>query len=371
MTQINVRLKHHSYPIVIGHNLDGQLQGLLKRHADHNRLFVFFDATLYALYGKKLEQKLKSGKINFTSFVIPGGESAKSQKTLSVVHDFLLDNKISRSDFILAVGGGVTSDLVGYAAATILRGVKWGIVSTTLLGMVDAAIGGKTGINHARGKNLIGAFWQPSFVLCDLNYLNTLPNRELIAGLGEILKYSGLIGPKMIRLLSSLLDSGTSRDMNKLTPLMEMSAKYKAQIVMADERESNKRMLLNFGHTFAHAIEKTLGYGKLLHGEAVVIGLLAAARLSKHKSPKSAAGLKEYETLVKQMLAFVRYYPLKAESVLENMKLDKKRFSGVQKFVLLQRPGKPFISSDLKEQIVRKALLECLSIYKEIGGKNV
>ncbi|HEX2898018.1 MAG TPA: 3-dehydroquinate synthase family protein, partial [candidate division Zixibacteria bacterium] len=240
----------------------------------------------------------------------------------------------------------------------------------TLLGMVDAAIGGKTGINHSKGKNLIGAFWQPSFVTCDLNYLNTLPNREIIAGLGEILKYSGLIGSKMIRPFKSIMDSSDFPRSNSITPLIKLSAQYKAQIVMADERESHKRMLLNFGHTFGHAIEKTLGYGKLLHGEAVIIGLLAAVRLSKHKNPQ-AAGLTEYEILVKQLLAFVRYYPLKEQSILNNMKLDKKRFSGVQKFVLLRRPGKPFISAELKEQLIRKSISECLSIYREIGGKNV
>lgn len=370
MAQFNVRLKSHSYPIVIGQNLDGLLLRLLKNYTHNNRLFVFFDSSLYALHGKKCEQKLKTGKIEFITFVIPGGESAKTQKTLSAIHSFMLDNKISRSDFVLAVGGGVVSDLVGYAAATILRGVKWGVVSTTLLGMVDAAIGGKTGINHAHGKNLIGSFWQPSFVICDLNYLNTLPSREIIAGLGEILKYSGLIGRKMIRPLKLFLYSNRFPKSSCIIPLIKLSAQYKAQIVMIDERESHKRMLLNFGHTFGHAIEKTLGYGKLLHGEAVIIGLLAAVRLSKHKYPQ-AAGLTEYEMLVRQMLTFVRYYPLKAQTVLNNMKLDKKRLSGLQKFVLLRQPGKPFISADLKEPMVRKSLNECLSIYREIGGTNV
>ncbi len=370
MPQINIRLKHHFYPIVIGSELNKQLVKFLKKHAGTNRVFIFFDSAVYALYGKKLEKQLSSIKMDFVTFVIPGGEESKSQETLDQIFDFLLSEKISRTDFILAVGGGVITDLIGYAAASILRGVKWGAVSTTLLGMVDAAIGGKTGINHPRGKNLIGAFWQPSFVICDLNYLHTLPEREFFAGLGEVLKYAGLIGPKMDTLLKKYFRTANLFDLKKLQPLVQISAGYKAKIVMADERESNLRMLLNLGHSFAHAFEKTLGYGKLVHGETVVIGLLTAVSLSKKVNPKSAAALKEYENLVKEFLALVRYYPMSTEIVLNNMKLDKKRTGLTQKFVLLNRPGKPFIASGLKEQTVKEALEVALSIYKELGGLN-
>ncbi len=370
MPQIKVRLKNQSYPIVIGSGLNYQLIQLLKKHARANRVYVFFDSTVFALYGKLIERQFAGKQLEFVTFVIPGGEESKSQATLNKVYDFLLSEKISRTDFILAVGGGVVTDIAGLAAATILRGVTWGNVSTTLLGMVDAAIGGKTGINHPRGKNLIGAFWQPQFVICDYLYLNTLPERELIAGLGEILKYAGLIGAKMSSLLKQYLESGNLLDFKKLHTLIKMSAEYKAKIVMADERESNRRMLLNLGHTFAHAIEKTLGYGKLLHGEAVILGLLAAVNLSQKMKPQNKSPLEDYQGLVKLFLKVVRYFPITAENVLNNMKLDKKRTSRVQKFVLLNRPGKPFIVSGLKEIFVEEALEETIAAYKEIGVKN-
>ncbi len=371
MKRIEVRLASQSYPILVGTNLDRQLNGLLKTHlAGGRRLFVFFDAAVYALFGKNLERTLAQNKVNYTCFVIPGGEASKAHTSLNKIYDFLLEEKISRADFILAVGGGVVTDLAGYAAATVLRGVRWAVVSTTLLGMVDAALGGKTGINHHRGKNLIGAFWQPSFVICDLHYLQTLPKREFVAGLGEVLKYSGLAGSKMDSRLQDYLDSANLLNLKKLRPLVERCIEYKARIVMADERESRQRMFLNFGHTFAHAIEKSLGFGKLRHGEAVIIGLLAAVLLSKRVRPRSFKALNEYVNLVKTFLGFVRYYPLKVELVLNNLKLDKKRAGLTQKFVLLAGPGKPFIASGVKEAIVRNSLQECLLIYQKVSGNN-
>ncbi len=371
MKRIKVRLSNQSYPILVGANLDDRLKGLLKMHLTGGRhLFVFYDSAVYALFGKNLEKMLAALKVNYTSFVIPGGEAAKSHLSLHKIYDFLLAEKISRTDFILAVGGGVVTDLVGYAAATVLRGVKWGSVATTLLGMVDAAIGGKTGINHPRGKNLIGAFWQPSFVICDLNYLHTLPKREFVAGLGEVLKYTGLVGSKMNPLLQDYLRSDNLLNLKQLRPLVGICAEYKAKIVMADERERGRRMFLNLGHTFAHAIEKTLGYGKLLHGEAVVIGLLAAVLLSKKVRRRSTGSLTDYENLVKRILEFVRYYPIRIESVLDNMKIDKKRSGQAQKFVLLERPGKPFIASGIRKDFIKESLEQCLNEYKKIGGKN-
>jgi len=365
MPKINVRLKGHSYPIIIGTNLDRKTVRQIKSSVKGNRLFVFFDANVYSLYGKTIEKQFTIAKLNFESFTIPSGEKYKSEETLKKLYDYLLHKKISRSDFILAVGGGVTTDIVGYTAATILRGVKWGAVSTTLLGMVDAAIGGKTGINHTRGKNLIGAFWQPSFVICDLNYLQTLPRRELIAGMGEILKYTGLIGGKSISLLQSYIHTGKIPELKKLRQFVSLGAAYKSIVVIADERESGRRMFLNLGHTFAHAIEKTLGYGKLLHGEAVIIGLLAAVKLSKLENPNASKELSVYEDLVKDFIQFVRYYPIKPETVLELMQIDKKRSGNMQKFVLLKRPGKPFIATGLNEKQIKESLKETLIDYRE------
>lgn len=371
MADLKVKLKGGSYPIIIGTNLDKRLLALVKKHAQKNKIFVLFDSNVYALYGKRLESRLKKTKVNFHSLVIPAGEKSKSDSELNKIYDFLLSQQISRSDFILAVGGGVLTDIAGYAAATTMRGISWGAVSTTLLGMVDAAIGGKTGINHNRGKNLVGAFWQPSFVLCDLDYLNTLPPGEIIAGMGEVLKYAGLIGTKTINQLTNYMKSSELFNFKKLKPFIELGAKYKAKIVAQDERESNKRMVLNLGHTFAHAIEKSLGYGRLLHGEAVIIGLLAAVKLSQKHNTRAKLALGKYEELIKTFIGFVRYYPVNANRILDNMKLDKKRNGTRQKFVLLRRPGQPFIASGLNSQNVKEALLSALAFYKKAGAVSV
>jgi 3-dehydroquinate synthase len=257
--------------------------------------------------------------------------------------------------------------MVGYAASTVLRGIRWGVISTTLLGMVDASIGGKTGINHKQGKNLIGTFWHPSFVVCDLNYLNTLPAREILAGMGEILKYGGLVGASYLKFIQKHLKTENLLSPKTLTLLIDLGVKYKIRVVMADERETGLRMFLNLGHTFAHAIEKTLGYGKLLHGEAVIIGLLAAIKLSSKFKPKSTALLKDYEFLIVNLLGFVRYYNVDIESVVKNMQIDKKRAGLNQKFVLLKRPGKPFIAGCLDTVIIRESLSESLAIYRRVA----
>ncbi|MCH9024238.1 MAG: 3-dehydroquinate synthase [candidate division Zixibacteria bacterium] len=367
MPQINIKLKAGSYPVVIGNRIDNKFLSLLKTNAQNRRVFVFFDARFYALHGKKIESLLKSKKYRIKTFVIPSGEKSKSASALKKIYDFLLHNKISRDDFILACGGGVTTDLVGYAAATTLRGIRWGAVSTTLLGMVDAAIGGKTGINHESGKNLIGAFWQPSFVICNTEHLQTLPEREMIAGLGEVIKYGGLIGNDLIDEIEKFLRKGDLYDTKALEKLINVSVRYKGSIVAQDEREENIRMFLNLGHTFGHAIEKTLGYGKLLHGEAIIIGLLAAVILSRKVNRTSTKVLAGYESLLKKCLRFLRYFPLKPAEIFKNMQIDKKRSGQELRFVLLKRPGKPFIASGLRPKLIIDSVKECLALYKAEG----
>ena len=367
MPQINIKLKAGSYPVVIGSSIDNKFLKLLQANVQNRRVFVLFDARFYVLHGKKIESLLNVKKYTIKSFVIPSGEKSKSASALNKIYNFLLHNKISRDDFILACGGGVTTDLVGYAAATTLRGIQWGAVSTTLLGMVDAAIGGKTGINHESGKNLIGAFWQPSFVICDTEYLQTLPEREMIAGLGEVIKYGGLIGNDFINEIENFLEEGNLYDTGVLERLINKSVEYKGFIVAQDVREKNIRMFLNLGHTFGHAIEKTLGYGKLLHGEAIIIGLLAAVILSQKVKRTVTKSLTGYESLLKKCLRFLRYFPLKPAEILKNMQIDKKRSGQELRFVLLKRPGKPFIASGLKPKLIIDSVKECLVLYKAVG----
>lgn len=370
MPVINVNLNQRKYPIIVGpdvlHRLGRKLNGLIREE----RLFVFYDAQVYVLHGKRVQAQLKQLKGNVQEMVVPMGEKAKSVTVLSKIYAYLFDKKISRSDFILACGGGVTSDLVGYAAATTLRGIKWGIISTTLLGMADAAIGGKTGINHPQGKNLVGSFWQPSFVLCDTSFLKTLPARQLIAGLSEIAKYGGLLGGKMLPVIEKYIAQDDLYHEKLLSKLIHLSVSYKAGVVAKDERESSLRMLLNLGHTFAHAVENAAGYGRLLHGEAVILGLLVAVELSCRLKPQHAKHLANYGRIINQMVRMIPYRKISCEKALAAMQLDKKRVGTAQKFVLLDKPGHPFVASDVSPRLIKSSLENMLNVYKTEGGMD-
>ena len=364
MPQVRVRLKERSYPVVIGSKIADRLPALVEKQLSGGRIFVFLDSHFYGLHGRKLTRTLKQvGKS--IELVIPGEERMKTASQLNRIYDFLMSQKISRSDFILACGGGVVSDLVGYAAATTLRGLKWGIVSTTLLGMVDAAIGGKTGINHAGGKNLIGAIWQPAFVSCDIEHLMTLPKRQLVSGLGEVVKYGGLVGKPMLAEIEKLVDSGNLYNERLLLKLVHLSARYKAEIVATDERDGGRRMFLNLGHTFSHGIEAAVPVGRLGHGEALLIGLVAVCEMSRRKFD---APLGSFTAMVETLLQQVKYHAIDAAAVRRAMKLDKKRAGRAAKFILLRKPGQPIIVDDANGQLVTGSLSYALKRYKNIGG---
>ncbi len=363
MAQIDLHLKERSYPIVVSKKSTTSLLRLLKTNVNKNRLFVFYDANFYALHGKKLAKELRT-QFDYYEIILPSGEKTKSEKELSKIYAYLLSENIARTDFILAVGGGVTTDIVGYAAATTLRGIKWGAVPTTLLGMVDASIGGKTGINHKEGKNLVGAFWQPSFVFANILYLQTLQYREMIAGFGEILKYAGLLGKEMLSLAKKYIQNDNFYDTSLLYKLVVLSATYKAKIVKADEREGGKRMLLNFGHTVGHAIEKSLGYGKLLHGEAVLLGLLAAIKLSVLTGNASSDTLSTYVELIDMTVSKVPFKKLDVQVIQEALRSDKKRIDSKQKFILLKRIGQPIITDKVSQKEIVESIDYMLDIYK-------
>ena len=356
MIKVCVRHTTGDYPVLIGNGVLERLERHLERECIQGRTWVFYDAQVYALHGARIRKCLGRIRRRATEMVLPVGERYKSAATLSKIYDFLLGQKVERSDFILAVGGGVVSDLVGYAAATTLRGLRWGVVSTTLLGMVDAAIGGKTGINHRSGKNLIGAFWQPRFVFCDTYLLNTLSWRQFLSGMGEVVKYGGLIGGPLPERLESVYGVDAEVDESVLTQLISSGVSYKADIVAKDEREQGPRMLLNLGHTFAHGIEAALGYGRLLHGEAVLLGLRCAVDLSCLVKPGACEGLRHYRDVVDEYIKRIPRRRIDVPNVLESMRVDKKRAGGRQKYVLLERPGKPFIADNIRGRFVRRSL---------------
>jgi 3-dehydroquinate synthase len=368
MPTIRVKLHKAGYPIVVGSNQATRLRSLIEARKSIQRLFVFYDAQLYALHSDYMRAAFKGWET--LEFVLPRGERTKSQTTLGRLHDFLLTASISRSDFILACGGGVTTDVVGFAAATVLRGVSWGAVPSTLLGMVDAAIGGKTGINSPQGKNLIGAFWQPSFVLCDTRLLKTLPRRQMVAGLGEVAKYGGIEGEALLEPLSRLLSKDDLYDERLLARIIFRSAAAKARIVTSDERDMGVRMLLNLGHTFAHGIEKAAGYGRILHGEAVIIGLLAAWELSVLTGARETSKMTAYRSIIEQLLRHIPYRRVELDAVWHAMALDKKRQERKLRFVLLSRPGRAFLCDTVEVRAAKKALDRSLRRYAETGGTD-
>jgi 3-dehydroquinate synthase len=338
--------------------------------AGGTQVFAVFDAQVYALYGTHVMATLAQADISAVDIVIPAGERSKSAGALGDLYTFLLGKGIARADFVLACGGGVVSDLSGYAAATILRGVRWGILSTTLLGMVDAAIGGKTGINHKLGKNLIGAFWQPAFVVSDTEFLSTLPSRHLVAGLGEVLKYAGLAGGEFPDLVEKYLDRGDLLHHSQLRKLIRLSARYKADIVARDVREGELRMILNLGHTFAHAIEKTLGFGRLLHGEAVILGLDAAIELSGNLRAARRTRLKKYRELIWRLFPEVPQRRLDVPGIMDAMALDKKRSGSRSRFILLDSPGRPIITDTVPAEAVADAVTAMLEHYRAKGVRT-
>ena len=370
MPRIKLDLGKRSYRIEVGAAIGRQLRASLKRRVGDGRLFLFFDAGFYALHGSVLRQQLGLPARRVSELVLPSGERFKTPETAAKIQSFLLSEHISRDDFILACGGGVLTDLVGYAAATVLRGVRWGAVPTTLLGMVDAALGGKTGVNHRYGKNLIGTIWQPTFVHADLAWLETLPPREMVAGMGEVVKYAGLDSGRMLQKLSRLDIERVESNPLTLQPLIAASIRYKAAMVSADEREAGGRVLLNLGHTFAHGVENALGYGRLLHGEAVLLGLLAMWHLSVSRKGRIGEDMMAYRSIIEQFVRLIPYRQVDPEAVFAAMATDKKRTGRTLRFVLLSRPGKPFIDSSVTPAGARRALQSALETYRECGGSN-
>ncbi|MBU8933156.1 MAG: 3-dehydroquinate synthase [candidate division Zixibacteria bacterium] len=365
MRKVVVDLAERSYPVVVGAGIWKEELARLagKATGSKGRLFVLCDAQLFALYGHAITAAARKASRTAQLLVVPTGERAKTMTQLRRIYGYLLDNLISRNDVILACGGGVTSDLAGFAAATVLRGVRWGVLSTTLLGMVDAAIGGKTGINHKQGKNLLGAIWQPSFVICDSELLATLAPRQLVAGLGEVVKYAGLVENNMIGTLNRYLQKGDMFDLRALTRLIHLSVQYKAAIVSQDEREGGLRMVLNLGHTFGHAIEKSLGYGRLLHGEAVLLGLLAAVELSGRLKKVRVGRLEDYKDIICQLAGEIPHRYIEVDKVIAAMSHDKKRLGKSTRFVLLDAPGRPVIADNVKKKDIRMALKAALATY--------
>ena len=296
--------------------------------------------------------------IETTNIVIPAGEEHKDWQTLSTVYDALLAAHCERKTTLAALGGGVVGDLAGFAAATYLRGVPFIQIPTTLLAQVDSSVGGKTAINHPRGKNMIGAFYQPQAVIADTDTLDTLPAREIAAGLAEVIKYGLIRDRGFFEWLEQNIDALNAREPDALAHAIKRSCENKAAVVVADEREeSGKRALLNFGHTFGHAIEAGLGYGRWLHGEAVAAGMVVAARVSRELGLLNTADVERIVALLKRAALPVTAPDLGTERYLQLMGIDKKVDAGKMHFILLRGIGAAFLTAEVASNAVESALL--------------
>ena len=352
---LKVELGERSYPIHIGCGLLMQVD-LLVSHLKQKKTVVVTNTTVAPLYLDALRTTLEKGGVATIPVILPDGEQYKTWETLNLIFDALLGAHCERSTTLIALGGGVIGDMGGFAAACYQRGMPFIQVPTTLLSLVDSSVGGKTAINHPLGKNMIGAFYQPKLVLADISTLDTLPERELKAGLAEVIKYGLIRDPEFFVWLEANLECLLARDKVALAYAVHRSCANKAEVVAADEHESGERALLNLGHTFGHAIETGLGYGVWLHGEAVAAGTLIAAELSKMMGWITAADVLRIENLFVRAGLPVRGAALGPARYLDLMRHDKKVLDGRMRLVLLRSIGLAVMSDEASEPQILAAI---------------
>ncbi len=354
MLDIKVDLGDRSYPIFIGPDLLGQ-QGLLTPFIHGKQVLVVSNEVVAPLYLDTLCKALPDVEVD--TLVLPDGEQTKSLDTLNLIFDKLIGNRHERSTTVIALGGGVTGDMAGFAAACYQRGVNYIQVPTTLLAQVDSSVGGKTAVNHPLGKNMIGAFYQPQCVIADIAALQTLPGREIQAGMAEVIKY-GLLGNfTFFEWLETHIDSLMAGDRDKLAEAVKICCEEKARIVAADEREGGQRALLNLGHTFGHAIEAAMGYGVWLHGEAVATGMVMAADLSWRVGHIAKADAQRARYLIERAgLPVVPPADMGVEQFISLMSVDKKVQAGQIRFVLMRELGNAYVDAKVDEALLRETL---------------
>jgi len=355
MQTLTVGLGERSYPIHIGSGLLGRAE-LLQPALPNKRAAIVTNTTVAPLYLEKLRQTLQSIGVSSMPIILPDGEQYKNFETLNSIYDALLASRCERTTPLIALGGGVIGDMTGYAAATYLRGVPFIQIPTTLLAQVDSSVGGKTGINHPLGKNMIGAFYQPQLVLADTATLDTLPDNELAAGLAEVIKYGLIRDLAFLEWLEQNMDKLLARDTEALQYAIARSCRNKAEIVAADERESGERALLNLGHTFGHAIESGMGYGNWLHGEGVATGTVMAADLSQRLGWIGAQDVARIRGLFERAGLPTVAPDLGVEKYLELMGLDKKVEGGKMRFVLLREIGRAVVYGEVPAELLQQTL---------------
>lgn len=353
METLRVELGSRSYPILIGRGLLGE-QALFEQHVRSRDILIVSNTVVAPLYLDALQASLQPRRVVAT--LLPDGESHKTLANVARILDVMVANRFGRDCAVLALGGGVVGDMAGFAAATYQRGVAFVQVPTTLLAQVDSSVGGKTGVNHPGGKNLIGAFHQPVAVVADTGTLATLPARELRAGMAEVIKYGLICDPGFFAWLEAHIDELLGGDGAALAHVIRRSCEIKAEIVGRDEREQGDRALLNLGHTFGHAVESATGYTQWLHGEAIGAGLVMAACMSRESGYLGGEELERVTRLVARAGLPTHVSNVRPDIAMAHMRIDKKVQAGRIRLVLMRGIGSAFVTADYGEPALQRTL---------------
>lgn len=357
MPEIKVELGERSYRIAIDSGMLANLGKSLRDFGFSSKTAVVSNPTVFSLYGSRVAESMRDAGFDVTVIVLPDGEEYKNLSSVERIYGEMLTAQLDRKSALIALGGGVIGDITGFAASTYMRGIDFIQVPTTLLAQVDSSVGGKTGVNHQLGKNMIGTFWQPRLVWIDIDTLKSLPSREFLSGIAEVIKYGVIRDEGFFSFLEKNRDKVLALDNDVLTHVVRLSCEIKANVVSEDERESGLRAILNYGHTIGHALETVTGYKKYLHGEAVCVGMCAEAKLA------SAVGLLEDSQLMR-LKALIEAYGLPlslpegvdSQLLISSMKLDKKTVSGDLTFILPEKIGKVRIQRGLSLKEIEKIL---------------
>ncbi len=356
MEKVRVDLDERSYDIIIGAGALDCVGETMRSMALGRQVMVVTNAVVRPLYGDRVETLLAQSGFKVRVVETPDGEVHKSLATAAMLYDALIDFKMDRRCAIVALGGGVIGDVAGFVASTYLRGVPFVSIPTTLLAQVDSAVGGKTGVDHPKGKNLIGAFYQPRLVLCDLDLLRTLPKRELRAGMAEVVKYGVILDANFFSFVESHIEEILNLESVAMAEVVRSSCEAKATVVARDELESGLRAILNFGHTLGHAIEALTGYSQFIHGEAVAIGMVAAARIASAMGVCRERDVQRLTAVLERIGLPTRPPELDVHAVVEAMIHDKKVQDGRIRFILPERIGKVVIRDDVDPALIGTVL---------------
>jgi 3-dehydroquinate synthase len=357
MEKIRVELAERSYDIAIGSNVLEGVGDNLKSFGLSPKIALVSNPTVFSLYGERASVSVRKAGFDLLTVIIPDGEEYKDLLWVQHIYNELLKAKLDRLSALIALGGGVIGDIAGFAASTYMRGIPYIQMPTTLLAQVDSSVGGKTGVNHKLGKNMIGAFWQPRLVWIDVETLKTLPKRELLAGLAEVIKYGVIHDKGLFDLLEVNRDKILNLDRDALTNIIKRSCEIKAEVVSKDERESGLRAILNYGHTIGHAIETVTEYKRFLHGEAVAIGMCIEARLSQLLNFIDREQVLRIKAVIDSFgLPSEMPADIDINSILLSIQLDKKVVAGELKFILPEKIGSVRIHKGITEKFIKELL---------------